>query len=51
VSDQYDYGYCDICDSYHENGCPRLNRAKKDSSEWYRLWFKQFGLPEEFADD
>jgi hypothetical protein len=51
VSDEYDYGYCDICDRCHENGCPRLKRAKKDSREWFRLLAKSFGLNEDFAND
>jgi hypothetical protein len=51
MSDPYDYGYCDICDRYHENGCPRLKRAKKDSRERLRLFFRRFGLEEDFLND
>ena len=51
MSDEYDYGYCDVCDRYHENGCPRLKRAKKDSRERFRLLAKRFGLDEEMANE
>ena len=51
MSDAYDYGYCDICARYHEDGCPRLKRAKKDSGEWFRLFAKSFGLDDEMAND
>jgi hypothetical protein len=51
MSDQYDYGYCDICDRYHEDGCPWLKLAKKDSRERFRLLAKSLGLNEDFAND
>lgn len=51
MSDEYDYGYCDICDRYHDEGCPRLKRAKKDRREWFRLFFRRFGLDEDFANE
>jgi hypothetical protein len=55
VSDEYDYGACDICETYHDGRadkvCPRLKRAKKDSREFFRLLAKRFGLDEEMAND
>lgn len=51
MSDHYDYGYCDICDLYHEDGCPWLKQAKKDSRERFRLLAKRFGLDVDFAND
>ncbi len=55
MSDQYDNGYCEICDAYHEGRadkvCPLLKRAQKDSLEGFRLFAKSFGLDEEMAND
>jgi hypothetical protein len=51
MSDQHDYGYCDICDRYHEDGCSWLKLAKKDSRERFRLLAKSLGLSEDFAND
>lgn len=51
MSDEYDYGYCDICDRRHDEGCPRLKRAKKDRREWFKLLFRRFGPDEDFANE
>ena len=31
MSDQYDHGYCDVCDKFHAHGCPVKKAANTDS--------------------
>jgi hypothetical protein len=44
MSDQYDHGYCDVCDQFHDNGCPVKEAANTNPRVANLVLDKFYGL-------